>query len=93
MPHDHLYRSYVDDTLARMPNTDAATMFLTTLNGRHPSLSLTMELPVDDRIPFLGIDIIKNATKSETQGYRKPTNTGLPLHFHSHTDKRYKDSL
>ena len=30
---DHLYRRYVDDTLARMPNTDAATMFLTTLNA------------------------------------------------------------
>ena len=89
----HLYRRYVDDTLARMPNTDAATMFLTTLNGLHPSLSFTMELPVDDRIPFIGIEIIKNGTKLETQVYRKPTNTGLLLHFHSHTDKRYKDSL
>ena len=58
----HLYRRYVDDTLARMPNTDAATMFLTTLNGLHPSLSFTMELPVDDRIPFIGIDIMKNGT-------------------------------
>ena len=89
----HLYRRYVDDTLARMPNTNAATMFLTTLNGLHPSLSFTMELPVDDRIPFIGIEIIKNGTKLETQVYRKSTNTGLLLHFNSHTDKRYKDSL
>ena len=88
-----LYRRYVDDTLARMPNTNAATMFLTTLNGLHPSLSFTMELPVDDRIPFIGIEIIKNGTKLETQVYRKSTNTGLLLHFNSHTDKRYKDSL
>ena len=58
----HLYRSYVDDTLVRMPNTDAAIMFLTTLNGLHPSLSFTMELPVHDRIPFISIDIIKNGT-------------------------------
>ena len=71
----HLYRRYVDDTLARMPNTDAATVFLTTLNGLHPSLSFTMEFPVDDRIPFIGIEIIKNGTKLETQVYRKPTNT------------------
>ena len=89
----HLYRRYVDDTLARMPNTDATTMFLTTLNGLHPSLSFTMELPVDDRIPFIGIDIIKNGTKLETRVYRKPTNTGLLLHFNSHTGRRYKDSL
>ena len=89
----YLYRRYVDDTLARMPNTDAATMFLTTLNGLHPSLTFTMELPVNDRIPFIGIEIIKNGTKFETQVNRKSTNTGLLLHFHSHTDKRYKYSL
>jgi len=89
----HLYRRYVDYTLARMPKTDAATMFLTTLNGLHPSLSFTMELPVDDRILFIGSEIIKNGTKLETQVYRESTNTGLLLNFHSHTDKRYEDSL
>ena len=89
----HLYRRYVDDTLARMPNTDAATIILPTLNGLHPSLTFTMEPPVDDRIPFVGIEIIKNGTKLEIEVYRKSINTGLLLHFHSHTDKRYKDSL
>ena len=52
-----------------------------------------MELPIDNKIPFIGIEIIKNRTKIDTQVYRKPTNTGLLLHFHSHTDKRYKDCL
>ena len=37
--------------------------------------------------------IIKNGTQLETQFHRKSTNIGLLLHFHSHTDKRYKDSL
>ena len=85
--------NYVDDTLAIMPSTDAATMFLTTLNGLHPRLTFTMELPVNGRIPFISIEIIKNGTQLETQVHRKSTNTGLLLHFHSHTDKRYKDSL
>ena len=89
----HLCKRYVDDTLARMPSADDAALFLTTLNGLHPSLTFTMELPVDNKIPFIGIEIVKNGTKLETQVYRKPTNTGLLLHFHSHTDKRYKDSL
>ena len=87
------YKRYVDDTLARMPSTDAAVDFLTTLNSLHPSLSFTMELPVDNKISFTGIVIIKNRTKIDTQVYRKPTNTGLLLHFQSHTDKRYKDCL
>ena len=48
---------------------------------------------MDDKIPFIGIEIVKLGIKLETQVYRKPTNTGLLLHFQSHTDKRYKDSL
>ena len=88
-----LYKRYVDDTLARMPSADASADFLSTLNGLHPSLTFTMELPVDNKIPSIGIEIVKNGIKLETQVYRKPTNTGLLLHFQSHTDKRYKDSL
>ena len=76
-----LYKRYVDDTLARMPSVDVAAEFLSTLNGLHPSLTFTMELPVDNKIPFIGIEIVKNGTKLETQVYRKPTNTGLLLHF------------
>ena len=88
-----LYRRYVDDTLARMPSIDAATEFLTTLNGLHPSLSFTMELPVDGRIAFIGMLIVKKGESLETEVYTKPTNTGLLLHFQSHTDKRYKEGL
>ena len=82
----NFYRGYVDDTLARMPSTEAATEFLTTLNGLHPSLSFMMELPVNNKIPFIGMEVIMNGTRLETAVYRKPTNTGLLLHFHSHTE-------
>ena len=61
------YKRYIDDNLARMPSTDAAVDFLITLNGLHPSLSFTMELPDHNRISFIGIEIIKNGTKIETQ--------------------------
>ena len=88
-----LCKRYVDDTLARMRNTDAAADFLTTLNGLHPSLKFTMEFPADNRIPFIGIEIIKNGTELETRVYRKPTSTGLLLHFPSHFDKCYKTGL
>ena len=43
--------------------------FLTTLNSLHPSKSFIMNLPVDNKI---GIEIIKNRTKIDTQLYRKP---------------------
>ena len=57
------------------------------------SLKFTMELPSENTIPFIGIQIIKNGTELETLVYRKPTNTGLLLHFQSHVDKRYKTGL
>ena len=43
-----------------------------------------MELPDNAMIPFMGIEIIENGTKIETQVYRKVTNTGLLLHFKGH---------
>ena len=58
-----LYNRYYDDTLARMPSTIAAADFLTTLNGLHPNLKFRVELPTDNMIPFIGIEIIKNGTE------------------------------
>ena len=52
-----------------------------------------MELPENAMISFIGIEIIENRTKIETQVYRKVTNTGLLLHFKDHRGKRYKVDL
>ena len=54
-----LYKRYVDDTLVRMPSTDAAADFLTKLNGLHPNLKFRVELPADNMIPFIGIEILR----------------------------------
>ena len=42
-----------------MPSADVGTEFLSTLNDLHPSLTFTMELPVDNKTPFIGIEIVK----------------------------------
>ena len=52
-----------------------------------------MELASDNKLPFIGIEVLKKGCKLETGVYRKPTNTGLLLHHKSHVDKRYKKSL
>ena len=76
-----------------MPDVTGAESFLSTLNECHPSISFTMELASDNKLPFLGMEITKNGYQLSTSVYRKPTNTGLLLHFHSHVDRRYKTSL
>ncbi|KAL9961314.1 hypothetical protein ACROYT_G030228 [Oculina patagonica] len=86
------YKRYVDDTFAIMPNTADAYAFLEVLNSKHPALKFTMELATDNKLPFLGMNIIEDGTKLETI-YKKPTNKGLLLHFDSHVDQRYKKGL
>ncbi|CAB3991067.1 Myosin light chain kinase, smooth muscle, partial [Paramuricea clavata] len=87
------YKRFVHDALSKMPNAAAATFFLEKLNDLHPNLSFTMELPVENKIPFVGMEISRDGSKVKTQVYQKSTNTGLLLHFNSHTDKRYKEGL
>ena len=88
------YEHFVDDTLsAKLPDPEAASEFLETLNKCHPSIDFTMDLEENGRIPFLGMDVIRNGCRLETTVYRKPTDKGLLLHYHSHVDARYKWSL
>ena len=78
-----------------MKDVPAAEAFLSTLNNCHLSISFTMELASDNKLPFVGMEVLKKGHKLETSVYKKPTNscTGLPLHQQSHVDKRYKKSL
>ncbi|XP_068743542.1 uncharacterized protein [Montipora capricornis] len=87
------YKRYVDDTLSIMPNVETAEAFLSTLNDSHPSINFTMELAANGTLPFLGVEIVKHMSPLETKVYKKPTDTGLLLHYQSHVDVRYKQSL
>ena len=78
------YRRYVDDTFATMKHVPAAEDFLSTLNSCHPSISF---LAPDNKLPFIGMEVLKKGCKLETSVYRKPTNTGLLLHHQSHVDR------
>ena len=87
------YKRYVDDTLALVRDLSDATDLLTCLNEAHPSIQFTMEVATNDRLPFIGMEIIKTDGSLETCVYRKQTNKGLLLHYQSHVDSRYKRSL
>ena len=52
-----------------------------------------METEKDGMHPFLGKELLNRAPQIETKLYMKRTNTGLLLHYHSHVDNRYKQSL
>ena len=71
------YKRYVDDTLALVRDLSDATDLLTTLNEAHPSIQFTMETATNNRLPFIGMEIIKIDHRLETRVYRKKTNKGL----------------
>ena len=90
---DRIYLLPFDNTLSIIPDVEAASTFLSTLNEIHPSISFTIELEKNGKLPFLGMEIIRNGTRLDRKAYRKPTDTGLLLHYHSHVHIKYKHSL
>ena len=60
------YKRFVDDTLSAMPDPEAASEFLETLNKSHPSIDFTMELEENGSLPFLGMDVIRNGFHLDT---------------------------
>ena len=87
------YKRYVDDMLSVMTDVETASEFLTTLNNSHPFIAFTMELEENGRLPCLGMEVMKNGCTLDTKVYKKLTDSGLLLYYHSHVDGRYKCSL
>ena len=87
------YNRYIDDTLTVMKDEASAYSFLHDLNDLHSSISFTMELPIENSLPFLGMTLRKDCWKITNSVFVKPTNTGLLLHYDSQVDNRYKKSL
>lgn len=75
------YKRFADDTLSVMPDSEAASEFLETLNKSFPSIDFTMELQENGTLPLLGMDVIRNGCRLDTMVYRKPTEKGLLLHY------------
>ena len=80
----------MDDTFSILPIVETAEAFLSTLNDSHPSINFTMELATNSSS---GDGDREAHVNLETKVYKKPTDTGLLLHYQSHVDVRYKQSL
>ena len=82
------YKRYVDDTLAAIKDIPTATAFLATLDEAHPAISFTMEVANNNKLPFIGMELIKIGKQLKTCVHRKTTNKGPLLHYRSHVDAR-----
>ena len=57
-----------------------------------PNKALYLVSEQEGSLPFLGTVRRRYGNSLTTEVYRKPTDTGLLLHFHSHVDRKYKIS-
>lgn len=88
-----LYRRYVDDTFSMFLTRPEAIAFHGVLNSMHPSLTFTMEMETDGKLPFLDVDIQRVDDTLIRSVYRKPTFSGLYTRWDSFCDTRQKINL
>ena len=87
-----LYARYMDDILCSIKR-ECLENKLGKINNIHPSLSFTVEEEKEGRLPFLDMVIVNQNGQLTSGWYRKPTDTGLTLNFHSLAPLKYKKSV
>ena len=76
------YGRYVDDIFL-FNSAEHLKRFYSYLNFGHLNISLTIENKKDKRMSFLDVNIISEKDKFTTSVYRKPTFSGIYIHFDS----------
>ena len=87
------YKRYVDDTFVLFKEPSHIDLFQNYMNSRHQNIKFTVEKESNDQLPFLDVLVTKNFDGFSTDLYRKPTNTGLGMKFHSEVMNKYKFNL
>ena len=87
-----LFHRYMDDVIT-ICDKDKVDSKLRELNNLHPSLQFTVETENNNCIPFLDMLIHNELGNLSSSWFRKPTDTGLTLNFHSLAPMKYKRSV
>ena len=75
------YRRYLDDILVLFNSAEHLKRFHSYLNSCHLNVSFVMESEKDNRMSFLGVNIIREKDKFTSSAYCKPTFSGIYTHF------------
>ena len=84
---------YVDDIFATLSDPSKINEILALLNSKATFIKFTIEHEKNNRLSFLDTTVYKGLTTFHTTMYRKPTFTGVYLHWTSLTSRRYKIAL
>ena len=87
------YVRYVDDVFAIFDPSTEVQLFLDVLNNQHPNLRFTSEEASGPSLPFLDVELTICDGEFNICVYRKPTFTGVFLHFNSIAPLSWKRGL
>lgn len=82
-PRPLLWLRYVDDIFVIWPNNQTFEPFFEQVNGLFPSIKFTTEWESQGTIPFLDCLVHRSETGFKFRIYRKPTQSGMYLHYFS----------
>jgi len=84
---------YVDDVFSQVKKDADINEVLLTLNSLDKNIEFTVELAIDNKLPFLDTCVVKTLTYYSTRLYHKPTFTGVYLNWTSLTSRKSKIGL
>ena len=88
-----IYKRYVDDIFVLFSSKEHLQLFVDYMNKQHKCLKFTSEAENDNSFSFLDIKITRHNQQFKTSVYRKPTFSGVFIHYESYVDQTYKKSL
>ena len=87
-----IYFRYMDDIVQNVQH-DLIQTKLNEINKLHKNLTFTSEQETEKKVSFLDMVIINNKGTLSSKWFRKATDTGLIMNFHSLAPLKYKKSI
>ena len=84
-----IYKRYVDDIFVLFSSKEHLQLFVDYVNKQHKCLKFTSEAENDNYSSFPHIKITSHNQQFKTFFYRKPTFSGVFMHYESYLDQMY----
>ena len=87
------FARYVDDIFILIRSSEHILLLAEYFSSRHPNIKFTYELENNNCIPFLDVNVFRDATKFSSTIHRKQTFSGVYTNFRSFMPETYKRGL
>ena len=84
---------YVDDIFVLIRTSDHIVKLAEYFSSKHPNIRFTYELENNDTLPFLDVNVLRDAGKFSSSVHRKATFSGVYSNFKSFMPDTYKRGL